>query len=628
MALRYAMSLHLLSWFLPALLSAQTLTLPLDQRPEWLRRDGIVMAGSWEPLLFRVRRDGGADYTPTAQQEEDYLREHSPEMVSKLKALGVNFVMMHCYKGAGLEAERQSMSDAVQFARLCHDAGLHVGVYNYSGAFIWELFFKEEPRARDWLVLDAQHKPIPYAGAPYRYFWNRNHPDAEAFYQGLVRFAVNDIRADLIHFDNYEIGPGYDNVSTERFRDYLERTFSSTELAKAGIDLVTVQPPAPGSPELLRRAWTDFTCASLAESYYHMSQFARSLRRDILVELNPGGVRPTIRAPVDHGRLLSGGEAYWDESAKSGYQNGRLVSRIRSYKVGRAMGNMVFSYVTTPLEAAESMAFNLDCLGAICWFEYGRIVERPGANAPVSEELAPYIRFYRERHDLFRDATTVADVAVLRSFPSQAFDPNSASLTARVEDALITDHKCFQIIHDHQLADLARYRALVLVGCVALSDIQIGQIRRYVASGGRLCIIGPAATHDQWMRPRAKSDLEDLPADRVIRVSSNGDWLRALRNACLEGPSLSISAPDGLCCELTEQPNRRLAHLVNYRDGEPMEMISAQLRIPRERTVTSVTLAGPEHEDRSLVYTRKDGVVTFNVPCVRTYEVAVVALGQ
>ncbi|MFZ2642009.1 MAG: hypothetical protein WA117_13505 [Verrucomicrobiia bacterium] len=34
------------------------LTLQGDKRPEWLRRDGIVMAGSWEPLLFRVRRDG------------------------------------------------------------------------------------------------------------------------------------------------------------------------------------------------------------------------------------------------------------------------------------------------------------------------------------------------------------------------------------------------------------------------------------------------------------------------------------------------------------------------------------------------------------------------------------------
>jgi hypothetical protein len=117
---------------------AQPLTLPLNQRPEGLRRDGIVMAGSWEPLSFRVRRDGSSGFTPTEEQRAAYLREHSPEMIARLKDLGVNFVMMHCYKGAGLLAGRESMSDAVRFAKLCHDAGLHVGVYNYSGAFLWE----------------------------------------------------------------------------------------------------------------------------------------------------------------------------------------------------------------------------------------------------------------------------------------------------------------------------------------------------------------------------------------------------------------------------------------------------------------------------------------------------------
>lgn len=61
------------------------LTLRADRRPEWLRREGIVMAGSWEPLLFRVRRDGAAGYTPTAEQRTAYEREHTPEMVAKLK---------------------------------------------------------------------------------------------------------------------------------------------------------------------------------------------------------------------------------------------------------------------------------------------------------------------------------------------------------------------------------------------------------------------------------------------------------------------------------------------------------------------------------------------------------------
>ena len=149
-----------LSLWLTAVACAEPLTLPQDKRPEWLRRDGIVMAGSWEPLVFRVRRDG-ADYVPTPEQRAAWGREHSPEMVARLKALGVNFVMLHCYKGAGLEAERESMADAVRFSQLCHDAGLRVGVYNFSGAFLWEPFLRENPQAQTGSLATSKADPLP-----------------------------------------------------------------------------------------------------------------------------------------------------------------------------------------------------------------------------------------------------------------------------------------------------------------------------------------------------------------------------------------------------------------------------------------------------------------------------------
>ncbi len=91
--------------------------------------------------------------------------------------------MMHCYKGAGQSAERESMEDAVRFSKLCHEAGMRVGVYNFSGAFLWEPFFKEVPQAKDWVVRGPDGKPVTYGSALYRYFWNRNHPEAEQFYR-------------------------------------------------------------------------------------------------------------------------------------------------------------------------------------------------------------------------------------------------------------------------------------------------------------------------------------------------------------------------------------------------------------------------------------------------------------
>ncbi|MBI4626021.1 MAG: hypothetical protein HY736_22720 [Verrucomicrobia bacterium] len=606
------------------------LTLPLDRRPEWLRRDGIVMAGSWEPLLFRVRRDGAPGYTPTPEQRAAYAREHSPEMVAKLRSLGVNFVMMHCYKGGGLEAERESMADAVKFAKLCHDAGLRVGCYTYSGAFIWELFFKERPEAKDWTILNPDGTPVPYGKAGYRYYWNRSHPDAQAYYREIVRFAVEDIRTDLVHLDNYTIGPGHDANSVARFRDYLRQTFPPALLAENGIaDVGAAMPPDRARTDLLGRAWADFCCQSISDSFHAMTRYARMLRPDILMETNPAGIGPTIRWSVDHGRLLRGGEAFWDEGRHPGFIQNTLHTRIRTFKAARGLNNSAFVYVVNPLEAAESMAFNLDCLGAICWFEYGEIVEKPGVNQPMSPALGPFVNFYHKRRDLLRDAKVVADVGVFRSFSSMQFGPPAqAKLTGEIEDLLIARRGTFQLVFDQQLDELSRWPVVVMAGCVALSDAQVKQIGRYVTDGGRLCVIGSLATHDEWMFPRRKPALADLPPDRVIRVDEKGDWLDAIRRACGGQLSLSVtSGAPGLCAELTEQPGRRMVHLVNYRAGEPAKNVAVRVALPKGRTVKSVALASPERErDITLPFSPSSGAVSFTVPSVGVYEIAVVTL--
>jgi hypothetical protein len=103
-----------------------------------------------------------------------------------------------------------------------------------------------------------------------------------------------------------------------------------------------------------------------------MGRYARSLRPDILMECNPGGVSPTSRWPVDHGRQLRGGEAFWDEGRHPGFVKGQLTMRIRTFKAARGLNNSAFVYTINTLEAAESMAFNLDCFGCVCWFEYDR----------------------------------------------------------------------------------------------------------------------------------------------------------------------------------------------------------------------------------------------------------------
>ncbi len=74
--------------------------------------------------IFR-RRVGG---NPT-WQEEDYEREHTGESIQKLKDLGLTLVILHFYKGFGLEAERDHIQKALRLASIIKKHGLRLGVY-------------------------------------------------------------------------------------------------------------------------------------------------------------------------------------------------------------------------------------------------------------------------------------------------------------------------------------------------------------------------------------------------------------------------------------------------------------------------------------------------------------------
>jgi hypothetical protein len=616
------------------------LTLPASARPAWLADEGLVMAGSWEPLPFRVRRDGEG-FTPTPEQKEAYRREHSPEMVAQLKALGVNFVMMHGYKGGGLNFERESMNDAVRFADLCHEAGLHVGVYAYSGALMWEPLLKEIPSAWEWFLLDEHGDPVRYYNLPYRYRWNRNHPGAMEFYKGIIRFAVEDIKADLIHLDNHSAGPGFDGNSQKRFREYLAKNFSAERLAQMGVrDTAKTTPPrSTDTNDLFKRAWSEFRFQSLADAYYEIGAYARSLRPDVLMELNAGGVSPRIRGAVDHGRLLQGGEAFWSEGRMEPWHGeGPMLNNIWAYKFARRMDNMMFRYVTTPLQVAEAMAFNLDAIGCLVAFEYGKLSDFPGAKGrEMDPARQPFVKFFRERRELFKHTQVIADTAVLRNFPTEAFAPASRdNVSTEVANQLIAMRATFQPIPDAHLKDAGRFHVLVLPDCLAMSDEQIARVRDYVAGGGQLCVVGELATHDEWMLPRKKPALDDLPAGRVIRVATAKDIPAAIERAMGGRDALKISAKDGgantsddvlrgLCVELTTRDHQIFVHLVNYHDGVAKENIAVRVRIDDSRQVKSVHLASPEMSADAAVPFKQDGeFVTFTVPKVNIYTIAVV----
>ena len=559
-------------------------------RPRWMDEPGIVMAGSWEAPSYRARGAGRMDFNLSPEKLAAYQREHSPQMIARLKDFGVNFLMIHGYKGAGMATEAAGMEDARRFAALAHKRRLRVGAY-IGGTMLYERLFLEEPLSRRWQAFGPDGNPIFYnAGQQFRYASVRNQPGFIDYLQGPTRYAIQIMGSDLVHFDNFGLGAAsYDAFSRAQFRAYLQAR------GKPAAD-----PPgntAKGA-DPLAQDWRDYKCQALADHYAAMSRFIRSLDSQCAVECNPGGVGNGDGAAhgIDFARLLPLGNAFWDESygpdSPHNKEPGIRSSRIRSLKVGRLYHNSVFLYTDTPLDAAESMAFNLNCLGCVAWFQWAEMISLH-ENRPVLPGLKDYIHFFNRHQDLYRGSRTVADVAVLRTFADQSFGPRRYY---PVEQALIEGHAAWRSIFDEQLDALDPYHVVVVPDKEWLTPAQQQKLATFAAGGGQVI---PAA-----------------------QVEEPGALLATLRGKS----RIRVDAPPSVAIELCQQENPPpvLVHLVNYEPTVVIKDIPIRLRLagPGPKSAHSFS---PEHSgSRRLVLKQEGDFCACVLSELRVYAVVVI----
>jgi hypothetical protein len=533
---------------------------------------------------------GRQDYTMPPDKLEAYAREHSPEIIAELKDLGVNFVMIHCYKGAGLETERQGMEDAKRFAELAHKSGLRVGTY-IGGTMLYERLFKEEPNAPQWQAFGADGAPIFYSkGQQFRYASVRNHPGFIEYLQKPVRFAIEEVHSDLIHFDNFGLGAAsYDAFSKAQFRVFLK----ARGKPEADPPLETKDLSNP-----LVRDWCDYKCQALADHYAAMSKFIRSLNPQCGVECNPHGVGGGGGAArgIDHAHLLPLGNAFWDEAygpdSPRAKGPGIRRTRIRTLKVARLYNNSAFLYTETPLDAAENMAFNLNCMGCVAWFEWGQIAPSHGGKLDA-QALKPYIRFFTNHQDLYRNATPVADVAVLRTYADQNFGPHRYY---PIEQALIEGHAAWRIIYDEHVNALDEYPVVVAPDKEWLTPDQQQALAAYEKKGGQIV---------QAAKVEKPEELLATLADKLRIV---------------------VKAPPSVAVELCQQenPQRAILHFVNYSPGEPVTNMFVKVRL-KSGNPLSVRLLSPDAPgERSLPVGAEWRAPAFLVPELKTYAVVVI----
>ena len=505
-----------------------------EQRPGWWLKDGICLAGNWEPLAFRVRRGP----IPTNYRTR-YEWEHSREAVLGLKAGGVNMVITHFYKGLGMELEEPELSYVEKLTRICHQNGMYVGAYIGSTMFN-ETLYKEKPQSRSWVQLDQRGEPINYSST--QYFRDRADCTLQGYREhikGIVTRAIKEYDMDLIHFDNFSslfvFNAGLTENIRKLFRRHLETGYTAEQRKEllGFSDVSLINPPRlERSPMLpvtdpLAQEWTIFRVEALAGYTRELSEHIHALDPEVIMETNPLGLAGSNRAyshGMYHPSLLPYTDIFWSEDpdhARYYPEENRLVSKIRSYKLARRFGNALFSYSNNQLDIAEAMAFNRMCLGDVGF----RIIEDWPAGVDMDDFYRYYYtpedtldsgkkaanrkltHFFHEHKHLYRGLEVLADVGVMRDFESLTFGGWVPNLnTIQAEQVLIQSRVPFTLLFDRDWEHLDDYRVVVLASQENLSNDEIAGLKSYVERGGALAVVGGTGAYDQRRKLRGLED--------------------------------------------------------------------------------------------------------------------------
>lgn len=669
--------------------------------PSWLQEGPFIQArGNWEPLMFIVRRGHGFSFLRNLQERRGFA---DPSLKENWKALfddeaiehemkaGSTYWTTQLFKGFGIEAEAEDRQYIKELVPRLQENGFRVGGY-VVGSISYETFLLEEPSAEDWFV------PLDYWGeaATYnkQYFRRRvwfHHPGYKDYIKKVIRLGVQEYGMDLIHFDN--IGnqgkvPIFSHpMAVEAFRDYLRDKYTPERLKERlgfGDPKFVLPPIAPalGDQQFfydpLIMEWIDFRCQMVGDYIKEMTDYVRSLNKEVATDINIGTLSGGNRAWEKGLRLsllLPHTDVYIVEGNNGGQYtgDGRLISNIRDYKIGRTFSNLVLNRMGspggsdyTPVTVPEQLAFNQHCMGP----------------ASMKQENWKYIRFMKDNFQHFLDTENIADVAIVRSYCSMAYNNYSThESTILFEQTLIQANIPFDIIFDEHLADLSKYSVLVLANQESLSDIAIKQIKGFVNRGGGVVATGLTSLFDDWRRRRPTFGLIDLfktdpppPAARgelpvplkkvekrnrigkgrvvyitSIEPSKNRSEFATMSNKYWKLPrnwqqlkdavtwaaggelSLEIKAPKYVIAELLRQDklDELIVHLVNFNViAEPVvENVEIDLGVPEGMNIKRVSLLCAEDsgtETRDLRFKTDNNRIHFTVPILNAYAMLLI----
>jgi hypothetical protein len=508
--------------------------------PNWIK-DGFVDAGaSHEPWIFQVRRNS---YSFNLWQIDAYDYQMTEEYIKALSESGVTVYHVSCYKGFGFKAEKDNMDKVAKAAAIAHKYGMKVDTYIQWNTIAYETFFSEVPEAKKdlWYQIDVNGKPIMLTYGYQQSFRYRpcfNHDGyMNYFKEKILRYTIKVVKTDFIHFDNFEYNhpreADHNPATIAAFRKYIGDKYTpSKRIERFGFnDISNFLPPMWNESNQAERIveindpliqeWIDFHCWTLTTRLAECARFARSLNKEIVIEINPGGLVGSNMAwesGINHPDLMQYTNVIWTEDDNNPkWEDGVVTGKFRHYKLGRTTNNFIMTYNGTPQDFAENLALN-------------RTIAYLGWSTPGSV-AKDYLDFWRANKEFYNNAKGAEKVAVLRSYPSMVYNTKETQVAVNMAEQTLQQRQIpFDIIFDQQLGQLDKYYVLVLADQESLTDEVIATLKAFAKKGGGLVVTSNTGMYDGWRRLRKQNMLEEMSSEQGLALPEKNEVSSGSRN--------------------------------------------------------------------------------------------------
>ncbi len=569
------------------------------------------------------------------------------------------------------------MDKVARAVAIAHKYGMKADTYVQWNTMAYETFFAEVPEAKKdlWYQIDAVGKPLLLTYSyqqSYRYRPCFNNDAYMNYYkEKIIRYVVEKVRTDFIHFDNFDLNyppeADFNPATIAAFRKFLTDRYSPEQrIERFGFeDLSYVLPPMwndenPASgmeviDDPVIQEWIDFRCWTMTSRLAECARFVRSLNKEIVIEVNPHGLVGSNRAweaGINHPDLMQYTNVIWTEDDNNPrWENGVAIGKFRHFKLGRTTDNYIMTYCGKPNDFAENLALN-------------RTIGFLGTEVPrgVAKQ---YLDFWKEHIDLYTNVQGAEKVAVLRSYPSMAYNNVETQVAVNMAEQVLQQSQIpFDIIFNQQTGNLGKYYVVVLADQESLSDETVAALKDFAEKGGGLVLTGNTGKYDKWRRLRKISFTDELlrgsdspdkagatlrhfpfsfnygkgrvfcisaliRPNQEVKLGMESVWMMpenstelvsAVKWAAPEKLPLQISAPAWIGVSHDHRKDCEIIHLFSYKAGTP----AGGITVAFSGNVKGAWMVSPDEKQKiNLTVSQEGGQSILRLPVFDVYAVVV-----